>query len=336
MKGKMNPINKERPIQDIQYYSRKETEEKVQKQIMLMYGIFCLQIVVSGLVALCVTNDFLRQRKTWNIVETSNPTVVFITALTCAMLLNVSMLYFGIELKKYSQKMCKKSEVKKVGILSCTTFLITYTFYFMFTLATKNSAYSMRKTGVFQLGGTLDATESSEKAILYIALYAAFLPFSTSTFSVLAGYCSSNPLQRLINILRLRRIDTQNNLMDVSQALEEVEEPLVYARYLQKVENDKYKTFVESIRLHGLCCIIQTAELIARKIDTPEAYSELIVKTKEYVDSYKSTSEMPHESLDFIINELYKDGVNNSFIKEVTRKDSDYVIDSIEEGRSSV
>ena len=321
MAKKMSKINIEEPIRDIKPDSRKEIEISNQKQMALMYGVFCLSGVVDVLLAFCLTNDFLRLRKTWNIVETSNPIVVFITALTCAMLLNVSMLYFGIELKKHSQRLCKKSELLKVGIMSGATFLITYIFYFMFTMATRSSAYSMRSNGGFQLGGTSTAMDSGDSAILYIALYAAFLPLATSLFSILAGYCSSNPLQRELNIIKLTIIDKQNNLMDVNQALKEAEEPIKHAEFLQKCEIDKYKTYIEHLNLQGLCMTIKAAEMVAKKIDTPEAYSELITKTKEYIDNYKYLDDIPHESLDFIQKELVQRGLDNQIVNDVLREE---------------
>ena len=335
MNKEMNCINQEIPVRDVQYLSRREAERKYQKQLLLMYGFFCLSGVVSLLEALCVTNDFLRLRKTWNIVETSNPIVVFITALTCAMLLNVSMLYFGIELKKYSQKLCVRSEMLKVGVMSCVTFLITYIFYFMFTMATRSSAYSMRSNGGFQLGGTSNSIESGENAILYIALYAAFLPLATSLFSVLAGYCSNNPLQKEINLCNLRIIDIQNNIMDLRQALIEAEEPLRHAQYLFKCETDKYKTFIENLRLQGLCLMINVDELIAKSIDTPEAYSELITKSRNHINEYKQISEFPHDSIDYIQNELIKKGLNGKLVEDLTNND-DAIIDDVVEGRSMI
>ena len=317
MKNKMSNINSEKAIRDEQYDSRKKAERKYQKKMMMRNGIFCLLFVGNFFVALCATNDMLRLTKTWKIVETSNPIVVFITALTCSMLLNVPMLYFGIRFKNYSQKLCGRSELVRVGCMAGATFIITYVFYFMFTMATRSSAYSIKSTSGFQLGGASNAADSSSSAILYIALYASFLPLATSIFSLLVGYCTSDPLEQEINIETLNVIDKQNNIMDIDQGIKEAGEPLKHADFLLKCEMDKYKTHIEYLNLQGLCMTIKTAEMIAKKIDTPEAYSELITVTKGYFDRYKYIEDMPHESVKILQKELIKEGLDDKIVNDV-------------------
>ena len=140
----------------------------------------------------------------------------------------------------------------------------------------------------------------------------------------------------MININELAKIDIESNIMEINQALEEAEDPLIHARYLQKCEVDKYHTFVESINLQGLCLTVRVAELIAKRLDTPEAYSEQITKTKEYVDNYKKLTEMPHESLDFIREELISQGIDDQFIRDVMGNDTDLITSNLYEGRASI
>ncbi|MCR5214658.1 MAG: hypothetical protein K6E10_09590 [Eubacterium sp.] len=332
----MNEINNEIPVKDVLYDSRKELESKYHKQLFKMYGIFCLPVVVAILTSLCVTSDFMRLQKTWNTVETSNPVVVFVTALTCAMLLNVSMIYLGITLKKYSQKLCHRSEVIKVGVMSGATFLISYIFYFMFTMATRNTVYSMGESGNFLLEKSSNVSASGQSAILYIALYASFLPLATSLFSIVASYCSNNPLQMAININKLMLIDKQNNLMDLNQGLKEAETSSDYIEHLTSTEVDKHSIYIENLNMLGLSMTVQAAELIAKKLDTPEAYSELIYKTKQYVDDFVErydTDETAHNNVDLIKYKLVKEGVANKFVDEVFGGASKE-LDAIVEGRS--
>ena len=340
MKDKMNNTNQEKQVRDLQYESTKEIELQNQKQDWLMYGVFGIHSVANFMVALCGANDYLRLRKTWNIVEVSNPIVVYITALTCAMLLNVSMIYFGLQYKSYCQKLCSRSEVTRVGIMSFTTFLIPYVFYALFTLATRNEAYSIKTNMGFQVGKGSEASGENSNAVLFIALYAVVLPLGTSFFSMLSGYFTSNPLQKRINRLRLKIIDIQNNIMDINQALKEAENYSIHLQYLKNCEIDKHNVFIENKNLQGLCLKIQVAELFAKRIDTPEAYSELITKTKGYIDNYIKERDVTHKSTDYIRDVLIKEGIDYDLINDVIGNNSvnnpDTSIDSVIEGRRSL
>ena len=125
--------------------------------------------------------------------------------------------------------------------------------------------------------------------------------------------------------------------MYVKQELREYEGPLIHAQFVLKCELDKHKVYVESINLQGLCLKIQVFGMIANRIDTPEAYSEAIKKSKECIEAYRQLPEAPHEGIDFIRNELIKEGINDRFLKDVVGEGEIYpVIDNSAEGRSII
>ena len=213
----------------------------------------------------------------WNMVQTSNPLMIYLITIGCAVILDFPLALAGYKYKNYKQGLESKESAMLTLILSVIAFTITLIFYFVFRIITKDLVFDTGTTSLLTnaVADSVTTDDSSNKTVLFAAIFNGVIPLCTSISSFAITYVTTDSLNERINKIRKAKITAEANKTELKVAVEEAEDVNAHCDYLIARENDLYKDFIDEINSQALVLKQIARVVVMEKLGTPEAITAL-------------------------------------------------------------
>ena len=172
---------------------------------------------------LFVAIDYACLNSSWTAVQNDNQYLIMLISIGCAVCLDVPMAIGAIVAKETVQGLRKKKEGIAVVSLCVACFLAVFSFYIGFRMVTRDTTFSSSAATIQNnLSTTVTETnDADDSKVFYAGLFSAILPFCTSIASFVISYFGCDPLGLKMKRLDKVIIQTDSNIIELKQALQE-------------------------------------------------------------------------------------------------------------------
>lgn len=292
---------KSNPFKLDRYSTRLSRENGLYKPVSI-YASKRLSYIVT---ALFVLTDAVCLYSCWNMVQTSNPAMIYLITIGCAVILDVPLAIAGWKLKAYYQNMESKKSTMLILTMSILAFSITFIFYFIFRIITKDLVFDLSTSSNMSNSMAADMVqidEASKATVLFAAIFSGIIPLASSIASFVISFVTADPVNEELRKIRKAKITAESNLVDIEVAKAEAENVNSYCDYLLARENDLFNEFMNEGESQKLEIKQMSRIILMEKLRNPEAITSLANSGKE-LNVKEGVSSAPElESVKFIKN----------------------------------
>lgn len=284
---------KNKPLALDDYTTRQGKNNRLNKPESLYSGLVVSYIAVLLFVAI----DFSCLNSSWTAVQNDNQYLVMLISLGCAVVLDVPMAIGAIVAKETVQGLRKKKEGIAVVCLCIAGFLAVFAFYIGFRMVTRETTFSSNAATIQNsLSSTaVEINDANDSKVFYAGLFSAVLPFCTSVASFVISYFGCDPLGMKIKRLDKVIIQTDSNIIELKQALQETGNLREHAAFLAMGEADAYAAFVNEVNAEALLRKQTVRTTIMKLLHTP-AEVAAIQQSGEMLNKNTPTEQIPDET----------------------------------------
>lgn len=253
-----------------------QTREQRLKKITSPDTFWGRAMVALGITISCTIIDTYLLYEKWYLVSKAIPEIVLLSALACAIALEIPFSYLGIVLKRYHLSVFKKNGKNMFLALAVGIFAIAFIGSFAFTIVTRDLVFTVGSASTIQntvATGGATAVQEDDLSIMVAAIFNGVLPLLTSVTVFIASYFSYEPLKRKIALYEKERIGIQNNLIEVESAIAEADS--TYFDRLVEREEERYQEEIQLIEAQNVYMKELARAILAKKMSTPEENDEI-------------------------------------------------------------
>ena len=292
---------KNKPLALDSYTTRLDKQRKLNKAESIYGGVVVSYIVVF----LFVVIDFACLNSSWSSVQNDNQYLVMLISIGCAVVLDVPMAIAAIVAKETTQGLRNKKEGIVVVCLCITCFIAVFIFYVVFRMVTRDTTFSSNISTIQNTLSTNNTVinDTDDSKIFYAGLFSAMLPFCTSIASFVISYFGCDPLKQRIYRLDKAIIQTDSNIIELKQALQETGDLRKHALFLVAGENDAYNAFKNQVQAEALLRKQTVRTIIMKKLNTP-AEVAVVQQTGNDINCNTPEAILSDESEQYLFNEI--------------------------------
>ena len=258
---------KNKPLALDDYTTRQGKINRLNKPESLYSGMVISYIAVFLFMAI----DFVCLESSWRTVSNDNQYLVMLISLGSAVALDCPMAVGAIVAKETVQGLRKKREGIAVVCLCIVCFLAVFALYICFRMCTRENTFSSNAATIQNSlsSAVVETNDADDGKVFYAGLFSAVLPFCTSVASFVISYFGCDPLGMKIRRLDKVIIQSDSNIIELKQALQETGNLREHAAFLAMGETDSYAGFVAEVSAESLLRKQTVRTTIMKLLQTP-------------------------------------------------------------------
>lgn len=228
------------------------------------------------------------------VIQKDNEYLVMLISLGSCVVLDIPMAIAAIVWKETVVGLRNKKEGIAVVCLCIACFLSVFAFYIGFRIVTRDTSFSNNAATIQNSLSAMvvETNDEDDGKVLYAALFSAVLPFCTSVASFVISYFGCDPLGMKIRRLEKVIIQTDSNIIELKQALQETGNLREHAAFLAMGEADAYAAFVNEVNAEALLRKQTVRTTIMKLLHTP-AEVAAIQQSGELLNQNTPTEQLP-------------------------------------------
>ena len=289
----LNMKSKNKPLALDAYTTRQSKLDYLNKHDNIYAGLIASYLALVLFVAI----DYACLNASWTAVQSTDHRLTTLIAIGCAVVLDVPMAIAAITAKRRNQRLIGKGEFLIILTLCLLAFLVTFGFQLGFRIVNRAATFSENSATIVDSMSTgASQSDPAESNIVWnAALFSGIIPLCTSAMSFVWTFFGYNPLAIKIYRLRHSIIQTDSNLIELEQALNEVTDTKEHMDMLLAYENDKLAAHLMQIETQGTHIKQVVRSRVMKKLSTPEQ-AAIVQQSGENLNDKQTNDKLPNET----------------------------------------